>query len=240
MVEGDYTFFFFDQEADEFIRPFLQVRPNLELGPVHRMKYTQWQDGADFSRLTVEPLVIIPAWAEVELDPGELLIRMDPGLAFGFGGHPTTYACLEALVRISQQDRLVSLLDLGAGTGILSLAGARLGAVRVRSVEWSQLAAETARKNVSQNHLEGIIEVVHGRAEDNVDFPAEVVCSNLHLQVQEAILERNGFQDRRWLILSGLFHSQAEKMERALLNKGYRVVDRIRDARWCSLLMRAG
>ena len=240
-TEGDYTFFFFGQEPDERVNRFLKERTWLELRHVHRMKYSDWQDGADFSPISIGPLVISPAWSDFQVTNPDLShIRLDPGLAFGFGGHPTTMACLEFLVRVYREERPSRVLDLGAGTGVLSLAAARLGAEEVKAVELNHISFETARKNVILNELEPVIETVLGPAERCLEFPADLVCSNLHLPVQEAILESGGFEKRRWVILAGLFHSQAEKMETALKRSGYRVFDRIRETRWASLLMKAG
>ncbi|MFH1138237.1 MAG: 50S ribosomal protein L11 methyltransferase [Pseudomonadota bacterium] len=238
-IESGYTFFFFDQEADDHLGPFLAADAGLKLRCVHRMKYSQWQDGARFSPFVVGPLTIGPAWSNPPLEPGENLIVIDPGLAFGYGGHPTTRACLEALARVARGCRPERVLDLGAGAGILALAAARLGASQVRAVEYSHLAADAARANVARNGLDEKVEVIRGLAEDHLDYPADLVLSNLHYQVQEAILEQGGFDGRRHIILSGLFHEEGRRLEDALVARGLRLVDRVRDDRWTTLLMRA-
>ncbi|MEW6265412.1 MAG: 50S ribosomal protein L11 methyltransferase [Thermodesulfobacteriota bacterium] len=241
-VEGDYTFIFFEREADLELKPLL-VETGLTLRYIHRLKYKEWQDGAGFAPFDVGPLTIVPAWRLPEKDSfdpsaGRLAIFLDPGLVFGFGGHPTTLACLKFLVRVWAEDRPAEVLDLGAGTGILALAAARLGARRILAVDSNHLAVETARANVVLNALEDKIEVVRGRAEDRAATPAELVLANLHFQVQEELLLRGGFDRRRWLILSGLFHRQVENLEASLKEKGFRLLDRLRDERWTSLLMR--
>lgn len=238
-VEGDYTFFFFDKKADEVMMPVLASKPDLVLRNTHEMKYSDWQDGAGFSEVKVGPLTVYPAWEESPgLEQGTMPICLDPGLAFGYGGHPTTRACLTFLVRVFSTDPPKKVLDFGAGTGVLSLAAARLGAKNITAIELIHLSAKTAEKNVGLNDLGREIKVIHGQAEDYLHEPVELVCSNLHLPVQETILELGGFDNRRWLILSGLFHSQAEKIEKALIKRGYRTVDHVREVRWSSLLMR--
>ena len=238
-VEGGYTFFFFDRESENAMKRLLGRAPDMDLRHVHRMKYADWQDGADFAPFEVGPLTIVPPQLE-DLPAGPGVVRLDPGLAFGFGGHPTTRACLEALVRVFQDEPPRRVLDLGTGTGILALAALSLGAETVRAVEYSHLAAETARKNAVLNRVTDRMTVIHGSAEDHAAFPAELVCSNLHLPVQEAILAGGGFAGRRWLILSGMFHRQAEQLEAALAARGCRLVDRVRDERWSTLLFRSG
>jgi len=239
-IEGDYTFFFFDREPEEQAATFFHADKNLEVRYIHRMKYAQWQDGAGFTPFKVHQLLIAPAWEEGHAaEPGQVMIKIDPGLAFGFGGHPTTRACLEFLTRIYREDRPELMLDLGTGTGVLALAAVKLGAKRALGVEWSHLACDAAKRNVTLNQMDESVAIVRGRAEDYLHFPAPLVCANLHWPVQEAVFESGGFKNRRWLVLSGLFHLQAEELERRLKLSGFKVADRIRDSRWCSLLMRA-
>ncbi|MEW5724285.1 MAG: 50S ribosomal protein L11 methyltransferase [Thermodesulfobacteriota bacterium] len=238
-VESGYTFFFFDREARPEMECLRQNHPGLELRQVHHLKYSEWQDGAGFQPFTVGPLTIAPAWeAKPPGRPGEGLLRLDPGLAFGFGGHPTTRACLGFLVRVFREDRPRTVLDLGAGTGILALAACRLGAGRVTAVEYSHLGVDTARKNVRLNGLEDRIEVIRARAEDHALDPADLVCANLHFSVQRSLREKGGFLGRRWLILSGLFPDEGEEMAAALQGEGARLVDLARDERWTSLLLK--
>jgi len=236
--EGGYTFFFFDCEAGENLNRFLKEQGGLRVRAVHRMKYEQWQDGAGFHAFEVGPLLVAPAWESIEVAPDQLFLRIDPGLAFGFGGHFTTRSCLEALVRVYQADRPATILDLGAGTGVLALAAVRLGAKRAVAVESSRIAAETAVRNAALNGLEDQVEVRRGLAEEAPAHPADLVTANLHHAVQKAVLDTGGFDGRRWLILSGLFHEQAALLEQALLQRGYRLEDRARDPRWTTLLFR--
>ena len=165
-------FFFFSRESESFMD--LSTRhPDLELRYVHRMKYSDWQDGALFQAFRVGPLTIAPAWDEPPRIESGSVIRIDPGLAFGFGGHPTTRACLGILVKIYERYKPRTVLDLGTGTGILALAAATMGAEKICAVEYSHLAADTARENVSLNRLDGLVEVIRGQAEDYARRPAE-------------------------------------------------------------------
>lgn len=243
-IESDYTFFFFSSDNDLFEQLFLNERPDLSLRYVHHMKYSQWQDGAGFNPFSAGPLKIMPAW---NMDEDDLRrswtdaskVFIDPGLAFGFGGHPTTMACLRALSRVYKEDAPRSVLDLGTGTGVLAVAAAKLGAENVQAVEYSHLAAETAQRNTRINGLESRIKVIRGMAESHIDFPADLVCSNLHLAVQESLLKAGGFNNRKWLILSGLFHDESEKIEPDLQALGYKIIDKVRDDRWTTLLLAA-
>ena len=101
-------------------------------------------------------LVIKPSWIDYAAQDGDVVVELDPGLAFGTGYHPTTYSCLEALEELVQPGSAV--LDVGTGSGILTIAAARLGAARVTAVDIDGHAVRAARKNFRRA---GILEQVN-------------------------------------------------------------------------------
>lgn len=107
-----------------------------------------WRDSwkQHFTLLRVgNNLVIKPSWVEYETQPGDVVIDLDPGLAFGTGYHPTTYSCLEALEELVQPGN--SVLDVGTGSGILTIAAAKLGASHITAVDIDGHAVRAAQKN---------------------------------------------------------------------------------------------
>ena len=107
-----------------------------------------WRDSwkQHFTLLRVgKNLVVKPSWIEYEQQPGDVVIDLDPGLAFGTGYHPTTYSCLEALEELVKPG--CSLLDVGTGSGILTIAAAKLGAAHITAVDIDGHAVRAARKN---------------------------------------------------------------------------------------------
>jgi len=108
-------------------------------------------------------LIIKPTWREHQPGPEEVVIELDPGMAFGTGLHPTTRMCLESCERLVQKGMRV--LDVGTGSGILSLAAIGLGAESALALEVDPVAVEVARKNVALNGLEDRIRVLHGSLE---------------------------------------------------------------------------
>ena len=111
-------------------------------------------------------LVICPAWRSYRARAGEAVIRLDPGMAFGTGQHPTTLMCLRALEETVRPG--ADVLDLGAGSGILALAAARLGAASVLALDTDPLAVRAARENVRLNGLEAIVRVEEGTLKDGL------------------------------------------------------------------------
>jgi ribosomal protein L11 methyltransferase len=115
-----------------------------------------WKSNYDVLRVG-RRLVIKPTWRDYTPHPGDLIIALDPGMAFGSGLHPTTRLCLEAM-----EDYLrpgATVLDVGTGSGILAIAAARLGASYVLALDTDPLAAQVARENIALNRVESIVHV---------------------------------------------------------------------------------
>ncbi|MDR1577045.1 MAG: 50S ribosomal protein L11 methyltransferase [Deltaproteobacteria bacterium] len=251
--EADFAFLFFINGFD--LKPFLAQYPFLELRRIHCLRYDQWQDGATMEPMTMGPLKLWP-WPD-QVSPGidQLSptppaeecppIYIDPGLAFGFGGHPTTRACLSFLIRLYKPKALgtlipVKALDLGSGTGVLSLAAARLGAQTVLGVDYSHLAVRCANRNAELNGLSDKAHFERGLAQDYARIPAELVMANLPLFVLKDLIDLGAFHGRRHLIFSGLLADEGDIFLDALtsgLTETWKLVDSLRDDRWVSGLV---
>jgi ribosomal protein L11 methyltransferase len=125
-------------------------------------------------------LVIRPTWLEFEPEAGDVVIDLDPGMAFGTGLHPTTRLCLAALERIADAGRVTDtrVLDIGCGSGILAIAAARLGATSVLGVDTDPIAVEATAANAARNGLGGRIAARDGSLPSG-DGPFDVVLANL-------------------------------------------------------------
>jgi ribosomal protein L11 methyltransferase len=230
--EADFAFVFFQGEPGPAPAEFLAARPNLILNHIHHLTYDQWQDGAGALPFTAAGLLI--TGPDVAGPEPRLLI--DPGLAFGFGGHPTTRACLDCLaLALQTPPRPSSALDLGAGTGILALAAARLGVPRVTGVDYSHLAVAAALNNRSLNGLEGQVKFHRAPAQLFHDHPGELLLANLHLSLQEELLDLGAFHRRQKVIVSGLLPSEGERLWNRLAQLGFKLADQIRTDRWITL-----
>ena len=185
-----------------------------------------------------EGLLILPAWLEVPPEHGErLVIRMDPGSAFGTGSHPTTRLCLEALEQAPPVGALVA--DLGCGSGVLGLAALGLGATAVVAADTDSLAVRATGDNrelngrpadqlkVSLGSVEALQHLLEGRR-------AELLLCNILAPVIEALAP--GFEalvaPEGRALLSGLLVDQAPRLEQVLGDLGWRVSARGSQGRW--------
>lgn len=238
--DGDHSFLFFSEPADSRVEDLLRRQPQLALLERHRFTYEQWQGRAEIVR--VAPFVIVPAWMEEVPQPGEHLIRLDPGLVFGNGVHPTTRDCLRALASAHRRISFRSVLDLGTGTGILALAAAALGATKVTAVDNNPLCVKTARRNAALNdRLRSALEIMHGPASDFAGRPADLVVANMHYEGLVEILEKIQAGAVECLILSGLMRTQARDLESHLVGRSFQVIERWdAEMTWFTLLARSG
>ena len=189
-------------------------------------------------------LLILPAWLEVPPEHGErLVIRMDPGSAFGTGSHPTTRLCLEALEQAPPVEALVA--DLGCGSGVLGLAALGLGATAVVAADTDSLAVRATGDNrelngrsgdqlkVSLGSVEALQELLEGRR-------ADLLLCNILAPVIEALAP--GFDSlvapEGLALLSGLLVDQAPRLEQVLGDLGWRVTARGSQGRWGLLEIR--
>ena len=171
-----------------------------------------WRRGLGLRRITAR-LLVAPSWEDVELREGEILLRIDPGLAFGTAEHATTRGCLRILDgAVGQGDRIA---DVGAGSGILSIAAARLGAHEVRAMEVDAMACETARENVERNGVLGrvFVEEVKVKAGESLPgAPFDGIVANLqtHLVLPLLPVLRSSLVPGGWIIVSGVFLNEEE------------------------------
>lgn len=180
-------------------------------------------------------VVIVPSWAEEELVPGEVAVTLDPGMAFGTGLHPTTRGCLELLQAIEPMPD--TILDVGCGSGILSLAALRLGAVRAVGIDTDPLAVAASRENAERNGLADRFEAREGTLAEGPSERFPIVVANLvaAVLVELAAAMAAHLAPAGILLASGIIQPRADEVEAALLAAGLAVVERRADGEWVSL-----
>ena len=157
-------------------------------------------------------LVIVPVWEPIPPDTNSHIIRMDPGLAFGTGRHPTTRMCLKAMEKI-QLDESWSMLDLGTGSGILAIYGAQLGAGRILALEIDEQALQWAKRNLEINRVSDRIDLSSKPVQD-MEGAFSLLTANLILgEIIKLLYHMHRLLiPGGWLILSGLLSEQVEEI----------------------------
>ncbi|MBA3438484.1 MAG: 50S ribosomal protein L11 methyltransferase [Pyrinomonadaceae bacterium] len=178
-------------------------------------------------------LVIAPPWSEVNEGPGQLTIRIEPGMAFGTGTHETTRLCLAA---IESHFRGGSFLDVGTGTGILAIATAKLSPeARIEACDTDAAAVEIARKNACLNQVAERIEFRVGTV-DNGTASATCVCANLTADVIIKLLPALLSATCGRLILSGMLDAQSHGVQSRLRELGASGCEVMREGEWVAMI----
>jgi ribosomal protein L11 methyltransferase len=176
-------------------------------------------------------IVVVPSWREYDAEPDDVVLRLDPGMAFGTGQHETTRMCLEALERHVRPG--LRVLDAGCGSGILSIAAAKLGAAAVHAIDIDPNCVRITRENTRVNGVDAVI-----RAERvGPDAPlgsyaggADIVIANIiaRVIVEAAQPLIGAMAPGARLIASGIIGEREAEVTRALTEAGARVVS----SRW--------
>jgi ribosomal protein L11 methyltransferase len=181
-------------------------------------------------------IVIKPPWQEYDPVPGDVIIELDPGMAFGTGLHPTTRMCLQAMEEHLKPGDTV--LDLGTGSGILAIAAAKLGAGSVLALDSDPLAVRTALANAKSNEVQNVVTVELGSL-DKAEGEFDLVLVNILARVIIELADQ-GLVDRvrptGLMILAGIIEEQEAEVVAALRKRGMGIVERRQEKDWVALV----
>jgi ribosomal protein L11 methyltransferase len=179
-----------------------------------------------------ERFIVAPPWSEIDADEKRIVIRIEPGMAFGTGTHETTRLCLEAIERHFDG---ASFLDVGTGTGILAIAAAKLNlAARVEACDTDADAVSIARENARLNGVGDRITFRVGSVSDSAQS-ADFVCANLTADVIVPALPALMAATCGHLVLSGILATQAELVRDALRGLGVGDFTTATDGEWIAI-----
>jgi ribosomal protein L11 methyltransferase len=191
-----------------------------------------------FPVLRVGRIVIRPTWRRHRPEPGDVVLALDPGMAFGTGLHPTTRLCLAALDAVADRGGLAgqTVLDVGSGSGILSIAAARLGARSVLAVDTDPIANGATTANAARNRFVRRIHARHGSLPTSAG-PFDVVLANLIASVLVRLAPDLAAETRRGgtLLASGIYVDREADVAAALAAAGFDVVGRTGEGDWVAL-----
>ena len=185
-----------------------------------------------------EQMVVKPTWEPWDAQPGDLIIEIDPGMAFGTGTHETTAMCVQL---IEKYYRGGSLLDVGTGSGILAIAAARLGATGIVAVDIDPDAVRVARENVKHNGLSDAVEVVQGDLLRGLSRRFDFAVANILAPVICMLASplRDHLSPGGHFICSGIIAEAEQEVRDALLSAGYAIDEITRKGDWTAFACRA-
>lgn len=206
-----------------------------------RVSYTEIdeEDWADswkkhfYPRRIGRHLVVKPTWRKYRPEPGDLVIEMDPGMAFGTGTHATTRLCLIMLEQHLKKG--MSFLDVGTGTGILMVAAFRLGAETIRGVDNDPVAVEIARENLALNRVPPDQSgVSQADLVNKVDESFDVICANILADVVVALIPdiRRVLAPDGLFVCSGIIRAKRDLVADALDRFGFGIVAEMTEEEW--------
>jgi len=180
--------------------------------------------------------IIKPTWENYFKAEDDIIIEIDPGMAFGSGLHETTQLCISNLERYVKPGDVV--IDIGCGSGILALAAGNLKCEKVIGVDLDSMAVRVARENVEHNHLENIIEVREGDLLDVIHEKADVIIANI---LAEVIINLSTqikpyLKDKGTFISSGIILAKVDQVVASLEANGFIVVEVERMGEWASVV----
>jgi ribosomal protein L11 methyltransferase len=202
----------------------------------HRLEVTdwstRWREGLSARR--VGRLTIVPSWLPEASEPDPLTIVLDPETAFGSGEHGSTRAALALLGRLLRSGD--DVLDLGSGSGILTIAAVKLGAASAIGIEIDAEANDVAHRNAQRNGVSARVEFLEGDASALAPLlgPVDLVVSNILRSTNTLLLPaiRRALRPGGLVIFSGMEQSEAEEFRRSLGDSGFAAFQEILDAGW--------
>ena len=183
-------------------------------------------------------IVIKPSWDEYEPSDNEIVVEIDPGLAFGTGTHETTSLCVEFLEKYAQNKK--KLLDIGCGSGILMLIGKKLGVEKVVGIDIDEKVNDVVLENFSKNGINENFQVIIGNLVDDVNEKYDLVVSNILVDVLEKLLEdiEKILEKDAIVIFSGILNEKEEAFLKKAKNYNLKQIDRKEKNNWVSLVFK--
>lgn len=184
-------------------------------------------------------ITITPTWEQYEkTNDKELVIELDPGMAFGTGTHPTTVLSIQAIERYIKEGDYV--IDVGTGSGVLSIAAAKLGAAKVQAYDLDDVAVKAATMNVEINKTGHIVKVKQNNLLENVaDYGnVDVIVANILADVIVRMTD-DAFKLLKpggKIITSGIIHSKKNDVKNALKNSGFQLIEIVELEDWLAII----
>jgi ribosomal protein L11 methyltransferase len=244
-----------DEDLDDKLRTFeLRIKDfksmtddDMEKGPCTISWNTvRDEDWADNWKAYFHPekvggmLVIKPTWEDYEASPDDIVIELDPGSAFGTGTHPTTAMCLRELETLVKGG--MRIFDVGTGSGVLSIAAAKLGATDVTAMDYDKVAVDVAAENIRQNGVEDVVKTGVSDILKSFDGKADLIVANIIADIIIMLFDEldEHLAEGGRLLASGIISERLADVTEACLAHGF-VVDKVTEEKgWVAMTISRG
>ena len=222
-----------------------QLGQNINIGEFFKIETTtikdsdwenSWKDYFDILNIG-EKFVIVPTWREYENEENKYVINIDPGMAFGTGGHETTSLCIKNLEKyVKPHD---DIIDVGCGSGILSIAASYLTDGEIKAVDLDKLAVDVSRENFALNNLENRIAVEEASLLTKETKKYNVIVANILAHIIELMLDDayKLLKDGGYYITSGIIKDKKDELLEKMLERGFKLVEETSDNEWYSFVV---
>lgn len=246
IVKGYINELNFDDETfTRFKGELEQLGQNINIGEFFKIETTtikdsdwenSWKDYFDILNIG-EKFVIVPTWREYENEENKYVINIDPGMAFGTGGHETTSLCIKNLEKyVKPHDNII---DVGCGSGILSIAASYLTDGEIKAVDLDKLAVDVSRENFALNNLENRITVEEASLLTKETKKYNVIVANILAHIIELMLDDayKLLEDGGYYITSGIIKDKKDELLEKMLERGFKLVEETSDNEWYSFVV---
>ena len=246
IVKGYINELNFDDETfTRFTGELEQLGQNINIGEFFKIETTtikdsdwenSWKDYFDILNIG-EKFVIVPTWREYENEENKYVINIDPGMAFGTGGHETTSLCIKNLEKyVKPHD---DIIDVGCGSGILSIAASYLTDGEIKAVDLDKLAVDVSRENFALNNLENRITVEEASLLTKETKKYNVIVANILAHIIELMLDDayKLLEDGGYYITSGIIKDKKDELLEKMLERGFKLVEETSDNEWYSFVV---
>lgn len=181
-------------------------------------------------------IIIKPTWEDYKEEADDIIIELDPGMAFGTGTHETTFMCAEALEAFVKPGDYI--YDIGCGSGILGIVGAKLGAEKVIGIDIDPVCIEVSNENIKINGVQDKVQAYQGDLFNILSDKVDLIVSNIIAEVIAGMIKDLNIylKDNGIFIASGIILSKVELIENTLIDNGFRIIEAKRLREWACII----